>query len=144
MITGQVARILNTRELVINRGTTHGVERGMRFAVLDPKAEDIVDPETGEVLGTLSRPKVRVAVVQVEERMSVARTYERTRARPGMSTFALVGVARAIEGEPSRPITLRTNEEDVWQELDEDSSYVKTGDPVQQITERIPDEPGQS
>jgi hypothetical protein len=140
MITGQVARILNARELVINRGQTHGVERGMRFAVLDPKAEDIVDPETNEVLGTVNRPKVRLAVVQVEERMSVARTYERTPGRPGIASLSILGVSRALEGEPSRPITLRTDEE-VWEQLDESSSYVKTGDPVQQITEHIPEEP---
>lgn len=112
----------------------------MRFAVLDPKGEDIVDPETKDVLGSVNRPKVRLAVVQVEERMSVARTYERTRGRPGVATLGILGVARALEGEPSRPITLRTDEE-VWEQLDEDSSYVKTGDPVQQITEHIPEEP---
>jgi hypothetical protein len=34
LIEGKVARILNSRELVINRGTEAGVKLGMRFAVL--------------------------------------------------------------------------------------------------------------
>ena len=69
MIEGKVARILNARELVINRGTEHGVEIGMRFEVLDPKSEDVADPDTGEVIGSVYRPKVNVEVVFLEPRM---------------------------------------------------------------------------
>jgi hypothetical protein len=138
VIKGQVARILNARELVINRGRIDGVERGMRFAVMDAKGENVTDPETGKVLGSIHRPKVRVAVVQVEEHMSVARTYERIGGREGVAST--LSVSRALFGEPSRPVTLQTDEE-VWAQLDESQSYVKTGDPVEQISERIPPEP---
>lgn len=59
-IRGKVARILNSRELAINVGAADGVKVGMYFDVLDPKGEDIKDPDSGEVLGSLERPKVRV------------------------------------------------------------------------------------
>ena len=36
-LRGKVARILNSRELVINIGEQEGVEIGMLFDVLDPK-----------------------------------------------------------------------------------------------------------
>src|SRR5438034_4073982 len=49
-IRGKVARILNARELVINVGLAEGVAIGMYFDVLDPKGEDIKDPDSGEVL----------------------------------------------------------------------------------------------
>lgn len=128
-IEGRVARILNLRELAINRGTLQGVMEGMVFDVLDPKAEDITDPETGELLGSVYRPKVQVRVFAVEERLSLARTFKSERINMGGS--GLGGIARAFE--PPRWIerheTLKTNES-TWQDLDESESIVKTGDPV--------------
>jgi len=66
-IRGKVARILNSRELVINVGSKDGVAVGMKFDVLEPKREEIKDPDTGEVLGSLARPKVRARVKSVQE-----------------------------------------------------------------------------
>ncbi|MEX2135933.1 MAG: hypothetical protein WEB29_03085 [Chloroflexota bacterium] len=129
MIEGKVARILNSRELVINRGLAHGVQVGMRFEVLDPNSEDIRDPDTQEVIGSVYRPKVNVEAVIVEDRLSVARTYERTGGTGGLAALSL---SRAFYGEPSRPVTLKTDEE-MWEPLTEADSYVKRGDPVREI-----------
>jgi len=74
-IRGKVARILNSRVLVINVGTQSGVSTGMFFDVLDPKGEDITDPDTGHVLGSIARPKVRVQVTAVQEHLAVAATF---------------------------------------------------------------------
>jgi hypothetical protein len=128
-IEGRVARVLNLRELAINRGDSHGVREGMIFDVLDPKAEDITDPETGEVLGSVYRPKVQVRVFSVEERLSLARTFKSTRVNLGGT--GLGGLAKAFEAPKweERHETLKTNES-TWQDLDESESIVKTGDPV--------------
>ena len=48
-IRGKVARVLNSREIAINLGSTNGVVVGMHFDVVDSK-EDIRDPDTKEVL----------------------------------------------------------------------------------------------
>ena len=77
LLRGKVARILDTRNLVINLGATHGVVVGMYFDVLDPKGEDIRDPDTHEILGSLERPKVRVQIVKTEDRISVASTFKK-------------------------------------------------------------------
>ena len=74
-IEGKIAKILNTRELVINRGTNHGVRPGMAFAVLEQQF-GIVDPDTQEPLGNLDREKVRVRVSETHPKFSLARTYE--------------------------------------------------------------------
>ena len=50
MLEGQVAAILNEREMVINIGEDAGVKRDMIFRVLD-KNVPVKDPKTGEVLG---------------------------------------------------------------------------------------------
>ena len=77
LIEARVAAVLNSRELVINRGSKHGVKKGMRFVVYDadPRLADIKDPETGEILGSLCREVARVEAVEVTPRMAVARTY---------------------------------------------------------------------
>ncbi len=139
-IRGKVARILNTRELVINVGANSGVVVGMYFDVLDPKGEDIKDPVTREVLGSLERPKVRVKVISVKERLSVASTYKKREVNVGGGGWELTGMARLFM--PPKYVTqyetLKTTES-TWEDLDEKESYVKTGDPVVQVLSE-PDE----
>ena len=65
-IRGKVARVLNKHEIAINVGTAKGVAVGMYFDVMDAY-DEIEDPDTGEVLGSLERPKVRVKIVHVQE-----------------------------------------------------------------------------
>ena len=74
-IEGKIAKILNTRELVINRGLDHGVVPDMEFAVMEPHLS-IVDPDTDELLGSLEREKIRVRVFEAHPKFSLARTYE--------------------------------------------------------------------
>ena len=138
-LRGKVARILDTRNLVINLGAMHGVSIGMYFDVLDPKGEDIRDPDTHEILGSLERPKVRVQIVKTEERLSVASTFKKKTVNVGgQGGFAVGGLAEMFM--PPKHITkyetLKTTEK-TWEDLEESESYVKTGDPVVQVLEEI-------
>ena len=74
-IEGKIAKILNTRELVINRGADDGVMPDMEFAVMEPQL-NIIDPDTQELLGDLEREKIRVRVFETHPKFSLARTYE--------------------------------------------------------------------
>ena len=140
-IRGKVARVLNEREIAINIGTAHGVAVGMYFDVIDPHYENIKDPDTNEVLGSLGRPKVTVQVTHVQERLSTAMTYRSKKVDPGdydYRGYDLLGpFARSLmpSSETTKYETLRKtgklgNEPD---ELDEHESYVNTGDPVVQV-----------
>lgn len=137
-IRAKVARVLNSREIVFTAGQDKGVVVGQYFDVMDPKGEDITDPDTGEVLGSIERPKVRVQVTQVQERLSVASTFKKTRTNIGGAFGELGAVSRALM--PSKYIvkyeTLKTDEK-TWEDLDEEQSYVKTGDPVVQIIDDL-------
>ncbi len=134
-IRGRVAKILNSRELAINIGTTHGVNVGMYFDVMDENYENIIDPETGEHLGSLERPKVTVRVVSVQDQFAVATTFKIKRVNVGgTSNLGLaIGLSEALM--PPKWVmkheTLKTKEK-TWENLDERESYVKTGDPVVQ------------
>lgn len=139
-IRGKVARILNSRELAINVGTNDGVVAGMHFDVLDPKGEDITDPDTGEVLGSIDRPKVRVQVVKVYERLSVASTYKKHEVNVGGRGANLgVGGLADLFMPPkfvTKYETLKTTEK-TWEDLEEKESFVKTGDPVVQVITEV-------
>jgi len=138
-IRGKVARVLNSRELAINVGSRDGVVVGMYFDVLDPKGEDIRDPDSGEVLGSVDRPKVRVQVTKVQERLSVASTYKKNEVNVG-GRGVNFGLGLSDLLMPPRYVTrfetLKTTEK-TWEDLDEKESYVKTGDPVVQVTGEI-------
>lgn len=133
-VQGHVAQILNAQELVINRGSSDGVRVGMVFDVLDPKAENIADPITGEDLGSVYRPKVKVRVTAVEERLAIARTFRATRVNVGGLGIAGAGVSRLFEAPKweARHETLKSDAA-VWEDLDEEDSYVKIGDPVIEV-----------
>ncbi len=136
-IRGRVAKILNSRELAINIGATHGVKIGMYFDVLDQEHENISDPETGEILGSIERPKVTVKVVSVRDRFAVATTFKTKRVNVGgSSNFGLLASGLSEALMPPKWVTkyetLKT-EEVTWENLKEEESYVKTGDPVIQV-----------
>lgn len=140
LLRGKVAKILNSRELVINLGSDHGVCEGMYFEVLDRKGENITDPDTGEVLGSIDRPKVSVQITGVEPRLAVARTYRSNRINVGGSGSGLSGLA-GVDSIAKRLLppkwvtkyeTLKTDEQ-TWEDVDEGDCFVKTGDPVRQV-----------
>lgn len=129
-IRGQVAQVLNERELVINRGSSDGVQVGMRFAILNRQGANIEDPETGETLGSVEIEKAIVKIVRAHDRLSVGRTF-RTLRRPG---GPLAGIGEAIElmSRPSRTEveTLRAAGKEDRLELSPDESLIRVGDPV--------------
>ena len=130
-IRGRVARILNSRELVINVGAQGGVSIGMRFDVIDTAGENIADPDTGEQLGSVERQKVRVKISKVQEKLSVASTYKKRDVNVGGS-MGLVSQMFMPAKWVTKYETLKT-EEQTWEELHEMDSYVKIGDPVVQV-----------
>jgi hypothetical protein len=138
LIRGKVARILTSRQLVINVGSENGVEIGMKFDVLDPKGDDIKDPDTGEILGSVNRPKVRVEIIEVQNRLSVAQTYKKRTVNIGGSG-GFIGSTISDMLKPPKYIetyeTLKTTEQ-TWENISESESYVKTGDPVVQVADR--------
>jgi hypothetical protein len=70
LTTARVAKVIDKYGLAINRGRDHGIMAGDVFSV---GSQPIIDPETGEDLG--SYPKVRVKVVHVHPKFCVAETY---------------------------------------------------------------------
>ena len=130
-IRGKVARVLNDREVALNRGLDHGVSRGMEFDILSRNAQEVRDPDTDELLGSPQRPKVRVRVNLVyNDKMSVAETFRKRRVNVGGKGVGL-GLFEPPKWEDHYE-TLRIEDARV-DEIGELDSYVSRGDPVVQV-----------
>jgi hypothetical protein len=143
LVRGKVAKLLNTREVALNIGAQDGVTIGMRFAILDTEECSILDPDTGDALGSIERPKAFVKAIVVEERVSVARTYRKREVNIGGTSTALT-VAEDFMNSllPPRWVTryetLRL-EEAPHDAITEAESFVKVGDPVVQLLDEEAD-----
>ncbi len=129
-IRGKVARVLNAREVAINRGEADGVESGMEFTILSSDVQEVSDPDTNEYLGSIQRPKASVRVTLVYDRLSVAETFKTRRVNVG-GTGVGIGLFYPPKWE-DRYETLRLKDASL-EEIDESDSYVSTGDPVVQV-----------
>lgn len=117
-----IAKIVTEYRVVINRGHKDGVENGMRFVIFDP-GEEILDPKTGESLGNLEIVKAKVEVINVQEKMSTAKTYEYTSGPSGIAA-AFVNIERG----PLKKLPL---DEEALKQVK--TTSVKVGDLVRQI-----------
>ena len=74
-IRGQVAKVLSSRDLVLNIGAKNGVRSGMEFHVIDEIAA--IDPVSNRKLAPIKVLKARVMVNEVVEDACVASTFRR-------------------------------------------------------------------
>ena len=126
---GKVAAILNERELVVNLGAEADVREGMKFKVMEP-GQQIIDPDTQEVLGEFSREKIRVEISDVKPKYSVGRTYQTYIANVSGALTAFAQALNEPRREVTRVRTLRTANTVSLEPMDETKSFVKIGDPV--------------
>ncbi|NKB65734.1 MAG: hypothetical protein GKR89_01615 [Candidatus Latescibacteria bacterium] len=72
-IHGKVAHIIDATTLVLNIGADQGVQLGMVFAVF-AEHQEVVDPDSGQVLGRWEVVKAQVEATHVQERMCTVRS----------------------------------------------------------------------
>ena len=132
-IRGKVARILNSREVVLNIGQEQGVRVGMSFNILTPKGFGIRDPDTDEDLGDFQRAKNRVRIIQTQDKLSLASTY-RSKSVGDALAEAFFGTRsfHTMTSRNSQFETLRTDTH-TWEDLSDEDSYISVGDPVVQV-----------
>ena len=141
-IRGKIAKVLNSREVALNVGAEHGVQSGMTFDILAPGSEEVMDPDTGEVLGSVDLPKTSVRITKAHDKFAIATTYRSKRVN--VSNAGYTGARSAAHNlrkmfEPprweTRYETLKSTGEfeASSEDLDEKDSYVSVGDPVVQV-----------
>jgi hypothetical protein len=128
-LEGKVAKILNERELVINLGSKNNVKKQMKFKVLSPNSDEIIDPDSKEKIGTIDRIKVKVEVIEVKDKFSICKTYQYKTASSGLNPL--------FNSLQKTPELLKTTETNLPAPLSEDEIYVKIGDRVVQFEENL-------
>ena len=142
LITGLVAQIVSDQEVILNRGSDHGVQRGDIFAILDPKTGAISDPVTHEELGGIRRVKITVKASSVAPKVTLARTYRTRRVNIGGSGSSFGGI---FGREPAQYVdqveTFELRPEDP-RPISRDKSVVSVGDPFEGIRQQRADDSG--
>jgi hypothetical protein len=102
---------------------------------LAPTPEEVLDPETGEVLDIVDRAKVLVQATEVREKITICSTYRTTKI-PGGALSTTNSLSRYFFGPPQEiPETLRIEDSSLPAPLSPEESYVKIGDRVKQVEE---------
>lgn len=127
-IRGKIARVLNKHEIAINVGTIHGVAVGMYFDVIDAHELDIKDPDTGEVLGSIERGKIRVRIIHTQEKLSVAA------AHPFLSARQMASSGYR-SSRPLGPFAASLMSPEAKGLSEKEYSYANIGDAVVQVIE---------
>lgn len=133
-IVGKVARINSDRELIINRGSEHGVEEGLIFRVKGAPI-DITDPDSGASLGTVSSVKLFVRAEEVDGKFCIARTFRTKRVNVG--GYGGIGSLSGILQPPkyeTRVETLRRGRY-AGEPISEEESLVEVGDLVESLAD---------
>jgi hypothetical protein len=127
-ITGKILEIIDNRTVATNVGSSKGVEVGMIFQIIAKDGKEIIDPDTEEVLGTLKLPKSKVKVTYVEEKYSLAETFEYERINVG-GINTLQGFSNVFSA-PKYIKKYKTFEipDDQKRSIEEEKSNVKVGD----------------
>lgn len=139
-LQGKVAEVVSDREVILNRGVEHGVRPGMYFAILDPDAVGITDPDTGEQLGGIRVVKIVVQAVEVAPKLTLARTFKtRTVNIGGNGTGAGLSSIAAMLATPKPPeyveqVEKLTLDRNAPRKIDPDDSVVSRGDPFESAT----------
>lgn len=108
-----VAKLLDKRKLVINRGLNSGIALGQTFVVFE-RGEDVIDPATGESLGALELIKGKGHIIHVQDKMAILELETPEQGR----TKTLSEIMATLSGRPDQP---------------EPTPHVKVGDCVRPV-----------
>jgi hypothetical protein len=93
-----VAKVLDQRKVVINRGSDAGVAMGQAYVVFE-RGEDVTDPASGESLGALELVKGKGQIIHVQQRMAILELEAPEQAR----TRTLSEIMATISSQPDKP-----------------------------------------
>lgn len=83
----KVIEIMNKKELIINYGSSYGANKGDRVRVYSI-GEDVLDPNTKNVLGTLDIIKDELEIYIVYKNFSICRKLSRSKYNPILNPMA--------------------------------------------------------
>jgi hypothetical protein len=135
-IQGKIIRIVDKQTAVINLGSDNGISHDSIF-IIKGDTEEIIDPDTNEVLGSLKVVKSKLKSAQVHKKFTIATT-KWTIVSPRFGTLGEV-VGQLFENKVVDQGDLRVVAADIQPWLAQSEEPVRVGDIVE-VTVDIPDD----
>lgn len=127
----KIVKILDEYTVIVNAGESAGIKTGDEFQILDEKGSDVLDPDTGEVLGSLDLIKATVLVTEVQERMSFCSSPTYTTMQPDFfNTFQKISTALPTATKQDK---LNVDLKEITGGLRKSNEKVRVGDSVRLI-----------
>ena len=123
-ITGSVAEVLDSYQIVVNRGADDGVTDTMKFRVFATRG--ITDPDRERRLETLEIDKATVTPKEIYEKMTLMETTTESYDIPP---------SQIMSSLPNFPVASGTKQEKLKtdDDVEDDVKIVRTGDSVKQV-----------
>jgi len=125
LLKGKILKILSNYSVIISLGREQGVAMDMKFIIYE-EGEMIKDPETGADIEKLEILKGEVTVTQVQEKISVAESFEIEKRVYSPLDIITSYASRTVITKEKKTLTDETIEAPT-------PSKVKVGDLVRQI-----------
>lgn len=122
----KVIKILSENEILINYGIENGAKVGRKIRIYSI-GEEITDPDTGYLLGTLDTVKAELEIYQVYDSFSICRNIQREK-RNILTPFAANFINESISYEK-----INVNKSDISPVNMPENSPVSVGDLVKII-----------
>lgn len=103
----KIVKIVDDYTVVINAGKNESLEPDTHLVIYSV-GEEVIDPETGECLGTLDTVKASICVKHVFEKMSVCKSFETiTRKTSPLTTLTpIANMLGEIQVESLKPLNV--------------------------------------
>lgn len=126
--TFKIAKIVNDYTFIINGGSTDGVEEADEFNIVQKEDFEVLDPDTGESLGSYELIKGKIYATNIYPKFSICetRTYQQT-----VNTNAFQNIIGNSTKTITSNIRLDVDEDQITGGLTPDP--IKVGDTVEKI-----------
>jgi hypothetical protein len=138
----KIAAVLNDREVAVSGEGVESVETD-DILVVRSEPREILDPDTQEVVGSITDVKAVVKVYEVQDRMLLARTFRQRKTNVGGSYANALSQLMSPPKWEIRTETLR-RDRGRRDDLSEQDAVVRAGDPVETFDGEINELPTSS
>lgn len=119
----RIVKIINEYNVVVNAGSNNYLKENDILEVYQP-GQEVIDPETGESLGTLDFVKARLRVVNVLPRMCVCENRDREKK-------SFLSIAQSLTYEEKLPLNVQTT--DISGGYEGVNKMIRVGDLVRKV-----------
>lgn len=126
----KIIKIMDETAFVINAGSDDNIKENDQFEIIDLEGEQVIDPDTNEVLGKLNTSKGKIIAKTVYPKMTIAETRKIGGKSNYLNNIMKMTSPILMDIEPSHPEELLVDESQISGGFQKSSNPIKIGDEV--------------